>query len=81
MPTPLAHLVDRFVERHIGPTEADIARMLDVIGAKELDDLLDQTVPASIRSDHVLDLPAARTEAEVLDALRRLAGRNSDGRA
>ena len=76
MPTALAHLVDSFVERHIGPTEAEIERMLDVIGAKDLEDLLDQTVPASIRSDHVLELPAARTEAEVLDALRRLAARN-----
>ena len=57
MPTPLAQLVDDFVERHIGPTEAELERMLDVIGAKDLDDLLDQTVPASIRSDHVLEPP------------------------
>ncbi len=77
MPTPLAQLVDAFVERHIGPTEAELERMLDVIGAKDLDDLLDQTVPASIRSDHVLNLPAARTEAEVLAALRELAARNT----
>ena len=51
MPTPLAQLAghDDFVARHIGPTDADLERMLDVIGAKSLDDLLDQTVPASIR--------------------------------
>ena len=53
MPTPLAQLAghDDFVARHIGPTDADLERMLDVIGAESLDDLLDQTVPASIRID------------------------------
>ena len=50
--------------------------MLDVIGAKSLDDLLDQTVPATIRSETPLGLPAARTEPEVLAALRVLAARN-----
>ncbi len=78
MPTPLAQLVghDDFVDRHIGPTDAEIERMLDVIGAKSLDDLLDQTVPASIRTAAPLDLPAPRSEAEVLAALRVLAARN-----
>ena len=77
MPTPLAQLIDEFVDRHVGPTEPELERMLDVIGAKSLDELLDQTVPASIRSEVALDLPAARTEAEVLAALRTLAARNA----
>ena len=78
MPTPLAQLAghDDFVARHIGPTDAEIERMLDVIGAKSLDDLLDQTVPASIRTAAPLDLPAPRSEPEVLAALRALAARN-----
>ena len=46
------------------------------IGVKDLDDLLAQTVPASIRSDHVLQLPPPRSEAEVLAALRQFAARN-----
>ena len=52
-PTPLAELTgdDDFVARHVGPTDEEIERMLDVIGAKSLDDLLDQTVPAAIRSE------------------------------
>ena len=78
MPTPLSQLAghDDFVGRHIGPTDADIERMLDVIGAKSLDDLLDQTVPAAIRTAAPLDLPAPRSEPEVLAALRALATRN-----
>ncbi len=76
--TPLAQLTDDgdFVSRHVGPSDAEVEHMLDVIGAKSLGDLLDQTVPASIRSDTPLDLPAARSESEVLAALDRLAARN-----
>ena len=53
-----------------------LEQMLEVIGAKSLADLLDQTVPAAIRSETPLDLPEARSEPEVLGALRRLADRN-----
>jgi glycine dehydrogenase len=76
--TPLAELTDdgNFVTRHVGPSDAELEHMLDVIGAKSLADLLDQTVPASIRSDTPLDLPAARSEPDVLAALARLAARN-----
>jgi glycine dehydrogenase len=77
-PTPLAQLAgdDDFVARHIGPTDADLERMLDTLGAKSLADLLDQTVPASIRSETPLDLPPARSEPAVIAALRRLADRD-----
>src|SRR5262245_9794312 len=77
-PTPLSQLTDAgdFVARHVGPTDDELDLMLEVIGAKSLADLLDQTVPASIRSDAPLDLPAARSEPDVLAALRRLADRN-----
>ncbi|MET0459425.1 MAG: glycine dehydrogenase, partial [Ilumatobacteraceae bacterium] len=79
MPTPLSQLAghDDFVGRHIGPSDAEIDQMLEVVGAKSLADLLDQTVPVSIRSETPLDLPAARSEPEVLAALRELAGRNT----
>ena len=76
LPSPSSPSHDEFVARHIGPTDDELARMLDVVGVASLDDLLDQTVPASIRSDRPLDLPAARSEADVLAELRDLAGRN-----
>ena len=77
-PTPLDLLSDdrEFVPRHVGPTEAELARMLDVVGAESLEDLLEQTVPAAIRSSEPLDLPPARSEAQVLAELRARAGRN-----
>ncbi|CAN5716894.1 aminomethyl-transferring glycine dehydrogenase [soil metagenome] len=76
MTTSLSQLADDFVGRHVGPDDADVERMLEVIGAKSLDELLDQTVPDSIRTDWDLDLPPARGEREVLAALRAYAGRN-----
>ncbi len=77
MPVPLSHLSDEFVDRHVGPDAAELGHMLDVIGAESLDELLDQTVPESIRSREELNLPAARSETEVIAALRDLAARNA----
>jgi glycine dehydrogenase len=67
---------DSFVSRHIGPSEADISAMTAVIGVKSLDDLIGKTIPARIRSNVALDLPAAIDEAAVLADLRGLASRN-----
>jgi len=65
-----------FVDRHVGPRGDEAARMLAVLGYDDLDALLDAAVPASIRSARPLDLPPARTEDEVLAALRALAAEN-----
>ena len=65
-----------FIERHIGPSEAEIAAMLTTIGAASLDDLVAQTVPASILLDHPIDLPAPRAEHEALAELKAMASQN-----
>jgi glycine dehydrogenase len=65
-----------FVGRHVGPTESERDLMLAFVGAASLDDLLDQTVPASILLDDRLELPGPRTVTEVLAELRALAARN-----
>ncbi|MCP3976676.1 MAG: aminomethyl-transferring glycine dehydrogenase [bacterium] len=65
-----------FWQRHIGVTAGDINTMLATIGVATLDELIDEAVPESIRIRESVDLPAARTEAETTDALRRLADKN-----
>jgi glycine dehydrogenase len=75
MPVSLEH-PDHFAARHIGPDEHDIAEMLRVVGAKSLDDLIEQTIPASIRLRRELDLPAALSEHELLEQLRGIADKN-----
>lgn len=67
---------DRFVTRHIGPHGAERAEMLNTIGAGSLDELIDQTVPASIRRDQPLDTPTALTEYQYLKMLKELSQRN-----
>ena len=43
---------DRFVSRHIGPSEAEIAAMLATVGAASLDDLIGQAPsPRDIRAN------------------------------
>ncbi len=61
---------DDFVTRHIGPRPADLHRMLTTIGVDDMETLLAETVPATIRIDGELDLPSPRSEADVLAELR-----------
>jgi glycine dehydrogenase len=58
---------DVFVTRHVGPQERDVAAMLRTVGAGTLDELIDQTVPASIRAKEPLSLLPAVSEAELLE--------------
>ncbi len=57
---------DVFAHRHIGPAAHDRAALLDAIGADSLDALIDEAIPAAIRSDRPLDLPEAVTERDLL---------------
>ncbi|MFL5541043.1 MAG: aminomethyl-transferring glycine dehydrogenase [Longimicrobiaceae bacterium] len=67
---------DTFVRRHVGPDAAEIARMLETLGYDSLDALIDATIPASIRMRRPLMLGPERSEYELLNELRRLAGKN-----
>ena len=65
-----------FQNRHVGPTEADVRAMLDVIGAPSLDALVDTVVPDTIRFRKPLNLPAPRSEQATLSALWDMAQHN-----
>ncbi len=65
-----------FANRHIGPSEADIGRMLARLDLASLDELVDRVVPAAIRSSRPLDLPPPLSEAEALAELERIAAKN-----
>ncbi|MGH8061765.1 MAG: aminomethyl-transferring glycine dehydrogenase, partial [Pseudoxanthomonas sp.] len=65
-----------FVERHIGPNDAEIARMLQIVGHDSLDAMTDAIVPANIKSPAALALPEAITEVEALAKIRKIADRN-----
>jgi glycine dehydrogenase len=67
---------DRFVGRHVGPDAGEQARMLETLGLSSLDELVDRSVPDSIRTRESLSLPAPSDEVDVLARLRELAQRN-----
>ncbi len=75
----LAALEDHgaFIERHVAPTEDEIAAMLRAVGAASLEELAERTLPAAIAGADLSALPAPSTEAEALAELRALGGRNA----
>lgn len=71
-------MFDKFSERHIGVSnEKDLKAMLEVIGAKSVDELISQVIPQSIRLKKPLALPAeGMSEYEFAAHIRSLADRN-----
>ena len=65
-----------FVSRHIGPTEASIAQMLDLLSYQSLEDLVEAAVPSGIRLHQNLDIGAGLTEQDALARLRSIATKN-----
>ena len=65
-----------FIRRHIGPSETEMSDMLDFVGASSLDDLMEQTVPESIRLPQAMNIEGAQTEAEALAYLKDVASKN-----
>lgn len=67
---------NKFVNRHVGISAEDIPAMLETIGVKSLDELIDQTIPANIRLKEPLNLPEAMTEREFAEHIAELASKN-----
>src|SRR3954469_9150502 len=65
-----------FAYRHIGPRREDVHEMVETLGYSSLDAFIDAVVPSEIRLRRPLALPPGRSEREVLQALRGLAGMN-----
>ena len=72
--------LDTFTRRHIGPREADVSVMLGTLGLANLDELVERTVPKSIRLGRELDegvgLQNDRGEVEMLAEMRSVAQKN-----
>ncbi|MCS6982339.1 MAG: aminomethyl-transferring glycine dehydrogenase [Flavobacteriales bacterium] len=66
----------RFLHRHIGPSEQEMAEMLQALGYNSMDELVKAVVPADIRRSEPLRTPPAMSEHEYLDHMRSLASRN-----
>jgi glycine dehydrogenase len=67
---------DLLQARHIGVSEQDEAYMLQTIGVKSLDELIDQTIPASIRLEKAIELPEPLTERQYAEHIAEIASKN-----
>lgn len=65
-----------FVKRHIGISDADEASMLNKIGTLSRAELIDKTVPESIRKAEEMDLAEGISEHEALAEIKALADQN-----
>ncbi len=72
---PVAY-TDVFQQRHIGPSSEDVQQMLSKLGFDSLAALIEATVPPAIRLRQSLQLPAAKSEYELLAELKAIAQHN-----
>ena len=67
---------DKFVNRHIGPNDAELEIMLNAVGVTSLDALIDQTVPETIYNKEKIKLSEPLSEYEFLNKLKLLSQKN-----
>ena len=67
---------DSFLNRHLGPNKDEVNEMLDVVGATDLGEFIDQVLPESISLEKDLELPTPSSEYSLLKHLRMLEADN-----
>ncbi len=65
-----------FASRHNGSNAVATKEMLETVQAENLDQLIDETIPAEIRLSQGLQLPDALSEVEFLAEFKELASKN-----
>jgi glycine dehydrogenase len=75
--TPTDYLPYDFANRrHIGPSPSEMDTMLTTVGSSSLEDLMDDTLPPSIRQKKPLDFGKPKSERELLYHMRVTAAKN-----
>lgn len=69
-------ITNNFPKRHNGPNTEDIPLMLEKIGLKSTDELIDNTIPRAIRLKKPLDLPKGMNEREYIQHIKSLGSKN-----
>lgn len=65
-----------FIRRHIGANQRQTAEMLNTLGLSELEELIEQTIPANILTNKPLKLTETVSERAVIKHLRKIRSRN-----
>ncbi|XP_030646871.1 glycine dehydrogenase (decarboxylating), mitochondrial [Chanos chanos] len=67
---------DDFAERHIGPGDKEKSEMLGALGLESIEELIDKTLPPSIRLQRTMKMDDPVCENEILDSLQKIASEN-----
>jgi len=68
---------DQFAPRHLGPSLEQVKEMCSVIGVKDINDLMEKTIPDVVRRDTKMDLPSGTMgEAACLEQLKQMLSSN-----
>lgn len=65
-----------FLQRHLGPSGNEVDAMVQTIGVQSVNELIDKTVPETIRLKKQLALPAAMSEYQYLQHIKNLSLKN-----
>ena len=72
---------NNFIKRHNGPTEADVEKMLKVIGVKSTEQLVDEIISPDIRLKKDLNIGRGMNEYECISHLKALGAKNKQFRS
>ena len=72
---------EKFEYRHHGKQKENLKSMLQTVGVSTVDELIEQTVPASIRLDNPLQLPEPLSEQQFLKMFKGIARQNKIARS
>ena len=67
---------DKFEFRHIGTNDKDINEMVKACGVNSVDELIDMTVPKTIRLESKLNLDEPLSEFEFINKIKEVASKN-----
>uniref|UniRef100_A0AAY4BXA4 glycine dehydrogenase (aminomethyl-transferring) n=1 Tax=Denticeps clupeoides TaxID=299321 RepID=A0AAY4BXA4_9TELE len=67
---------DDFAERHIGPGDREKREMLSSLGLESIEQMIENTLPPSIRLQRAMKMDDPVCENEILESLREIASKN-----
>ena len=70
-----------FKDRHIGPRNTEIEKMLSVIAYDSVEKLIEETIPSQIMLQEKLNLPDPLTESRYKEHIKSLAQKNKNYRS
>ncbi|WP_185870525.1 aminomethyl-transferring glycine dehydrogenase [Blattabacterium cuenoti] len=69
-------IITKFYYRHIGPTNEEIQKMLEILKCNSIKELINKTIPKEIRLNKKLNIPNSISEYKYLNHIYRISKKN-----